>query len=233
MEKAVFNWSGGKDSAFCLYKVLAEKKYRVESLLTTVSKDHQRISMHGVREELLEAQAQLIGIPVRKIGLTEMADLEEYEHQMEMAFVDFKKEGISNSIFGDIFLEDLKLFREKQLSRVGFTAVFPLWKYNTAQLARDFIKAGFKCIIVCVDEKHLDQSFAGRLYDEAFLNDLPDNVDPCGENGEFHTFVFDGPILRKAIDIEKGKVVYRKYPSQKESSFNTGFYYCDLHLKNN
>lgn len=228
MEKAIFNWSGGKDSAFCLYKVLSENKYIVESLLTSVSKDHHRVSMHGVREELLDQQVQSIGTPVKKIWLTEAADLIQYESQMEATLKEFKEAGIVHSIFGDIFLEDLRQYRENQLAKLGFKAIFPLWKYNTRQLAMDFIMAGFKSIVVCVDEKFLDRSFAGREYDKSFLDDLPENVDPCGENGEFHTFVFDGPIFKTEIDFAIGEIVYRKYNAANDPSLNTGFYYCDL-----
>jgi uncharacterized protein (TIGR00290 family) len=228
MEKAIFNWSGGKDSAFCLYKVLTENRYKVEYLLTSVSKDHHRISMHGIREELLDAQAQSIGISVKKVWLTETADHKQYENQMEATLKEFKDTGIMNSLFGDIFLKDIRQYRENQLNKLGFKALFPLWKYNTRKLAIDFIEAGFKSIVVCVDEKFLDRSFAGREYDKSFLEDLPENVDLCGENGEFHTFVFGGPIFKQEINIIKGEVVYRKYSSYTDPLLNTGFYYCDL-----
>lgn len=228
MVKAIFNWSGGKDSAFCLYKVISEKNIRIESLLTTLSKDHQRISMHGVREELLDAQVQSIGIPVKKIWLTESADLLQYENQMEVALTGFKECGITHSVFGDLFLEDLKKYREEQLARLGFKAMFPLWNYNTRQLAKDFIDSGFKSIVVCVDEKKLDRSFAGRFFDESFISDLPADVDPCGENGEFHTFVLDGPVFKHPVAIQPGEIVYKKYNSQHEDLYHTGFYYCEL-----
>jgi uncharacterized protein (TIGR00290 family) len=228
MEKAIFNWSGGKDSAFCLSKVFSEKKYTIESLLTTISKDHQRISMHGVREELLDAQAQSIGIPVKKIGLTESADLAEYENQLTLALNGFKKEGITYSVFGDIFLEDLRKYREEQLAKLGFKAIFPLWNYNTFELAKDFINSGFKSIVVCVDEKKLDRTFSGRIFDMSFINDLPRDVDPCGENGEFHTFVFDGPVFKNPVPLNKGEIVYKKYKTQNGELYNTGFFYFEL-----
>jgi uncharacterized protein (TIGR00290 family) len=228
MKKAVFNWSGGKDSAYCLFKLLKGHEYNIEYLLTTVSEKHNRISMHGVREELLDAQSLSIGIPVKKLFLPENADIVAYENIFLDALQRLKDEGITDSVFGDIFLEDLREYREKQLVRMDITAVFPLWKMDTKKLAHDFINAGFKAIVVCVDERFLDQSFAGREFDLSFLSDLPDNVDFCGENGEFHSFVYDGPIFKDPVKINIGDIVYRKYKSDADPEFTTGFYYCDL-----
>ncbi len=186
--------------------------------------------MHGVRVELMEKQAQSIGLPLFQVRLSEMPSMEEYNQNMGGAWKKFKEEGIAYSIFGDIFLEDLKKYREEQLAQVGLQAVFPIWKRPTTELLRSFIEMGFKAVLVCVNEKYLDRSFAGRLIDESFIRDLPANVDPCGENGEYHSFVFDGPIFKKPVAFSKGEVVYRKYEPAAGSTaeFDTGFFYCDL-----
>ena len=245
-EKIIFNWSSGKDSAFCLYKILQTQEYDVLCLLTSVNEHYQRISMHGVRVELLEAQAESIGLPLIKVQIPEIPTMEIYEKIMTTTLVDLKEKGATASVFGDIFLDDLRKYRENKLSELNLKGVFPLWKIPTDKLIREFIDLGFKTIITCVNEKYLDKSFAGRVIDNDFLNDLPDNVDPCGENGEFHTFVFDGPLFKKPIPFEKGEIVYRKYVAtkQKDNStydcdtdknslddpFNSGFWYCDLLL---
>jgi uncharacterized protein (TIGR00290 family) len=240
--KALFNWSGGKDSSLCLYKMLQSKEYDISYLLTTISKQYNRISQHGVRTELLEQQTNSIGIPLYKLIMPEFPTMEAYNVMMKQTLAKFKNEDISVSIFGDIFLEDLRKYREEKLAEAGFTAVFPLWKMDTKKLVHEFIDLGFKAVIVCVDEKKLDKSFAGREIDESFLNDLPKDVDPCGENGEFHSFVYDGPIFKKHIEFTKGEIVYRTYnpPTQNEDNNDytcgaddakmpvTGFWYCDL-----
>jgi uncharacterized protein (TIGR00290 family) len=228
MKKALFNWSGGKDSSFALYNILKYKDFDIKYLLTTVSKEYRRISIHGVREELLDRQALSIGINLHKIYLPEFPSMEDYNIIMRSEMNSAINEGIEYSVFGDIFLEDLREYREKQLSLIGMKASFPLWKIDTNVLVNDFIKTGFKAIVTSVDERYLDKSYAGRIIDSNFLNDLPTNVDPCGENGEFHSFVFDGPIFRFPLNFEKGEVVYRKYNADKINSQNTGFWYCDL-----
>ena len=237
-EKAILNWSGGKDSAFCLSKILEQQQYEVICLLTSVNERYQRISMHGVRVELLERQAESIGLPLIKLEMPEMPTMEVYESIMEAALKDLKSKGVTASIFGDIFLEDLRKYREGKLSLLNLKGVFPLWKISTSQLIREFIDAGFKAVITCVNEKYLGKSFAGRTIDKEFLNDLPPDVDPCGENGEFHSFVFGGPIFKKPIEFERGEIVYRKYSPAKEenpssnsdsdSPFDNRFWYCDL-----
>jgi len=235
--KAYINWSGGKDSSLALYHTLNDKNYSVEKLLTNVSGEYQRISMHGVREELLEQQAAAIGIPLQKLVLSDQPSMEDYETYMTKAMKKLQQERFTHSVFGDIFLEDLKIYRESQLTKVGMTAVFPLWKRNTTELIHEFIDLGFKTIVVCVNEKYLDKSFCGRIIDEDFIRDLPENVDVCGENGEFHTFVFDGPIFNNPIAFAKGEIIYRKYAAPKQQSDNCfqpavvedyGFYFCDL-----
>ncbi|RTL57172.1 MAG: diphthine--ammonia ligase [Sphingobacteriales bacterium] len=236
MIPAIFNWSGGKDSTLALHRVLAEKKFNIKYLLTTLSEKYQRISMHGVREELLEKQAAAIGIPLKKIYLPENASMSTYNEIMEKTMNEISAENIHDAIFGDIFLEDLKKYREEQLNKVGYTAHFPLWKEDSKALLNEFLQLGYKTILVCINEKQLDKNFAGRIIDSSFPGDLPATVDPCGENGEFHSFVFDGPIFKKPISFTKGKVVRRSYVSTDDDDcfsnnpqpYDTGFYYCDL-----
>jgi uncharacterized protein (TIGR00290 family) len=227
--QAYMNWSGGKDSALCLYKILQGGKYNVSHLLTSVNAAHNRISMHGVRRSLLEAQAKAIGIPLQTIELPEQPGMEEYEAQMAGNVLQLKQAGCTHAIFGDIFLEDLKLYREQKLQQLGIECIFPLWKIDTTLLVKEFIKLGFKSIIVCVNDNYLDKSFCGRVIDEDFLNDLPANVDPCGENGEFHSFVFEAPIFKHPIPITKGEIVYKQYDAPNTAgSDKYGFYFCDI-----
>ena len=235
--KLFFNWSGGKDSSLALYHLLKGRNYSVEKLLTNISGDYHRVSMHGVREELLQQQAEAIGIPLQKLILPHEPSMSEYEKCMTETMAILKKEKFTHSAFGDIFLEDLKAYREKQLAAIGMKAVFPLWKRDTTELINEFIDLGFKTIVVCVNEKFLDKSFCGRISDSDFIKDLPENVDVCGENGEFHTFVFDGPIFKNKIEFTKGEIIMRKYPAPKQQSDNCfqntiaeeyGFYFCDL-----
>ena len=237
--KSFFNWSGGKDSALALYHTLRNKNYLVEKLLTNINKQYGRISMHGVREELLEQQATAIGIPLQKLVLPDQPSMAHYEEQMMQTMWQLQQEEFTHSMFGDIFLEDLKKYRETQLAKVNMTAVFPLWKKDTTELIREFIDLGFKTIVVCVKADLLDESFAGRIIDEDFLKDLPGNVDPCGENGEFHTFVFDGPVFQKPVLFKPGEKVFREYKApanDKDECFTNrprtlasiGFWFCDL-----
>ena len=240
MKKALFNWSSGKDSALALYKILQNPEFEINYLLTSVNQQFQRISMHGVRVELLEQQAQSIGIPLEVMQIPEMPTMEVYEDVMQKTLEKLKNKGITHSVFGDIFLEDLRKYREDKLAKMGFEGVFPIWKIPTKELIQEFIALGFKTIVVCVNERYLDKSFAGRIIDQQFIDDLPENVDVCGENGEFHTFTFDGPIFKKPIDFKTGEIVYRKYEKPKQESSNTacdtndtsaydyGFWYCDL-----
>lgn len=240
MKKALFNWSSGKDSALALYKILQNPEFEINCLLTSVNQQFQRISMHGVRVELLKQQAENIGIPLEIMQIPEMPTMEVYENVMQQTLEKLKKKGITHSVFGDIFLEDLRQYREDKLAIMGFEGVFPIWKIPTQDLIQEFIALGFKTIVVCVNERYLDKSFVGRVIDQQFIDDLPENVDVCGENGEFHTFSFDGPIFQKPINFEIGEVVYRKYEKPKQDSSNTacdtddktafdyGFWYCDL-----
>jgi len=221
MNSAFMNWSGGKDSSLCLHRVLEEGHYRVETLLTNVNTAHNRISMHGVRRELLEAQAAAIGIPLQTVELSEQPGMEEYEQATAAKVADLKRQGCTHALFGDIFLEDLRLYREEKLQRQDIRCIFPLWEISTRELMQEFLEKGFKAIVVCVNSRFLDQQFCGRLIDASFVRDLPENVDPCGENGEYHSFVFEGPLFKKAIPFQKGEVVFREYQSE-------GFYFCDL-----
>jgi uncharacterized protein (TIGR00290 family) len=229
MIKAYFNWSGGKDSALALWTVLQRKKYSIEYLLTSMNSFHNRVSMHGVRRELVVAQARSINIPLITLELPEQPDMIEYETAMRNQVTWFKNQGITHGVFGDIFLEDLKRYREEKLAVVGIDCVFPIWKKDTKQLMDSFIDEGFKAIVVCVSERDLDKSFCGRDIDKSFCRELPPTVDPCGENGEFHTFVYDGPIFTKPVHFERGDVVSRTYRAPENAAEQQyGFYFCDL-----
>jgi uncharacterized protein (TIGR00290 family) len=210
MRKPVlFCWSGGKDSAMALHALLQWSDIHVTALLTTVAEGFNRISMHGVRRELLERQAESIGLPLHEVLIPPQCVNPIYEARMEEALRAHYDKGVRTVAFGDIFLEDLRAYREKNLARIGMTALFPIWKRDTRELIRVFHSAKFRAITVCVDSKVLDRSFAGRELDEAFFRDLPPQADPCGENGEFHTFVFDGPIFCSPVSIRAGEIIER------------------------
>lgn len=238
MNKAYLNWSSGKDAALSLYYANKQDNYKVEKLHTTLNTDVDRVTMHGVRKELLLKQAEKLGLPIEVSELSSETSMEDYNTKMRVATDSLKKEGFTHSVFGDIFLEDLKAYREEQLQSVGIKAIFPLWKRNTKELISEFIDLGFKAIIVCTNSKYLEDSFCGRIIDKSFLTDLPENVDPCGENGEFHTFVFDGPVFKSPVEFEIGEKVKRSYkPSEKDddncfqdnaASWDTEFCFCDL-----
>lgn len=230
IKKTFINWSGGKDCSLALYRIMQSKDYEIKSLLTTVSQKYQRISMHGVRISLLEAQVDRIGLPLKKIFMPEEPSLNTYNKLMYHALSDLRKNDINTAVFGDIYLEDLRTYREKQLKSAGLNAIFPLWKTSTKQLASDFIQSGFKAIVVCIDESKLGKSFTGRDFNQTFINELPENIDPCGENGEFHTFVYDGPIFKKPVNFKKGDIVYRTYKSPKKTKDEMGFWFCDLQV---
>jgi uncharacterized protein (TIGR00290 family) len=208
-EPILFCWSGGKDSALALHTLLNKNETHIAALLTTVSEGYDRISMHGVRRELLRCQAESLRLPLHEVFIPPQCGNPIYEARMEEALLMYFKQGIRRVAFGDIFLEDLRLYREKNLARVAMQALFPVWKRDTRDLIRDFHAARFRAVAVCIDSKVLDPSFAGRDLDESFFADLPPGVDPCGENGEFHTFVFDGPIFARPVDFTLGEVVQR------------------------
>lgn len=204
------NWSGGKDSALALYKALAEG-VPVAALVTSVNTVTGRISMHGVRRELLEQQAAAIGLPLYTIELPEMPGMQAYEDAVHKIHEQLKEQRFTHGVFGDIFLQDLKKYRQELLAKDGLECLFPIWKMDTKDLLQQFIEAGFKAIIVCVNSAYLDQSFCGRMLDKSFLNHLPSNIDTCGENGEYHSFVFDGPFFFKPIHFKKGEVIFKEY----------------------
>lgn len=238
MKKAFLNWSSGKDSAYALYLLQQQKEYSVEKLVTSVNSETNRVSMHGLRKELLLQQAESIGLPLHIISLPGNVSMSVYNEVMQKETDLLKSEGFTHSVFGDIFLEDLRKYREQQLQKAGLQAVFPLWKKNTSELMNEFLKAGFKAITVSVNSKVLDSSFCGRIIDNEFLADLPSGVDPAGENGEFHSFVFDGPNFKFPVAFRKGEVVEKTYEpskkmddncfSDKQENWDTRFWYCDL-----
>lgn len=216
----LFCWSGGKDSAMALRALQQQGQLRVASLLTTVTEGYERISMHGVRRSLLARQAESLGLPLHEVKIPPECVNPVYEARMRDALLQEKRNGVGHVAFGDIFLQDLREYRERNLAQVEMTAIFPIWKRDTRELASEFCSNGFRAIAVCIDSKKLSREFAGRELDESFFRDLPAGVDPCGENGEFHTFVYDGPIFASAIAVERGEVVERD-----------GFYFCDLKEK--
>jgi uncharacterized protein (TIGR00290 family) len=216
-EDVLFCWSGGKDSAMALHALRAARDYRVTALLTTVTEVYDRISMHGVRRALLERQAESIGLPLHPVLIPPQCINATYEARMKEALSHHFARGVRSVAFGDIFLEDLRVYREKNLAQAGMQALFPIWKRDTRELAREFVRLGFRAITVCIDPRVLDASFAGRELDASFFADLPPGVDPCGENGEFHTYVFDGPVFKVPIAFRVGEKVLRD-----------GFCFCDL-----
>ena len=213
----LMSWSGGKDSCLALYDILRVPDYRVTALLTTITRDYDRISIHGVRRGLLERQAKSLGLPLHQVLISKDATNEEYEMKMGEAFSGYSKQGIDSIVFGDLFLEDVRTYREEFLARHNMRGLFPVWKRDTTLFIKEFIELGFKAVVTCVDSSVLDKSFAGRMIDEAFISSLPAGVDPCGENGEFHSFVFDGPIFNEAVRFSLGETVLRK-----------SFWFCDL-----
>lgn len=217
-EKVLFCWSGGKDSARSLYEITKNGNIEIVALLTTVTSGYERISMHGVREALLEKQVDSLGLPLEKIYISPSASNDEYEQKMKEALEEYRERGVFKVAFGDIFLEDLKKYRENNLSQIGMEGLFPIWKKDSRELAETFIRLGFKAVITCVDSHVLDKSFSGRNFDMGFLSDLPSGVDPCGENGEFHSFVHNGPIFKEPVIFSKGDVIIR----------DNRFYFCDL-----
>ena len=236
-QKVIFSWSGGKDSAYCLNKVLNEGKYEVVYLLTTLNADFKRISMHGIKEELLDAQCESIGIPQLKVWVSQGSN-DEYEDQMRAILFNAKEEGIDAIVFGDIFLDDLRKYREQNMAKVGMKAIFPIWKIDTKELIKDFIGSGFETILCCVNDAYLDESWVCRKIDAQFLNELPNFVDSCGENGEYHTFCYAGPIFKKDFQIIEKEKVYKPLPPEvidsicvSESVYKTkGFWFIELDL---
>ena len=238
-EQALMSWSGGKDSALALYHALRDPRYHVAHLLTSVNAHYERVSMHGVRLALLEAQASRLGLPLAQLRLPEMPDMATYDAALGASLAALRAQGVGTAVYGDIFLEDLRAYREAQLARAGLRGEFPLWQRASGDILREFWALGFQAIVVCVNDRYLDASFCGRLLDEAFVRDLPPGVDVCGENGEYHSFVFDGPDFSAPIAFTVGERVRRTYaphagraasPAADAAAdpFAAGFWYYDL-----
>ncbi|HUB84275.1 MAG TPA: hypothetical protein VL971_01175 [Rhizomicrobium sp.] len=207
MRKAFVSWSSGKDSAFAFHE--ASRDFAIAGVLTTVNSAYDRVAMHGVREALLDAQVAALGVPAIKVPIPSPCPNAVYEARMEEACARIKEQGIGHIIFGDLFLEDIRAYRVEKLAAAGLEPVFPLWKRDTAKLAREMIESGLVAHLTCIDPRKLDRSFAGRRFDETLLRDLPDGIDPCGENGEFHTVVTAGPMFKAPIPVRVGEVVER------------------------
>ena len=231
MKKAIFNWSGGKDSAFALGEVLMKKEYDISFLMTSIGQKNRRVSMHGVREELMLEQAKAIGLPITFLELPEQPDMETYEKHLTALMQKAKSDGIEESIFGDIFLEDLRAYREKQLKQIGFHAVFPLWKRNTSFLIQEFIEKGYKTIITAVDASKLTKDFVGEVITKELIKELPKNVDPCGENGEFHSFVINAPYFNSPLEIKTEEPILKKYHHD-HPEVSSEFWFCPILTKN-
>ena len=232
LQKLYFNWSSGKDSALALYYLMQNKQYSIEKLLTSMNSHYNRISMHGVHRKVYNAQVKSIGIPAMTIELPENTDMELYEQKLSEVIQTLKEENFTHCGFGDIFLQDLRNYREKQLQPFNITPVFPLWGRETRELVYKFLELGFKTIIVSAMDSHLNSDFVGQIIDKSLINALPKHVDPCGENGEFHTFCFDGPIFQYPIDIKTGEKIHKTYTTQNDgnSDKKTGVWYCDILL---
>ncbi len=215
----LLSWSGGKDSALSLREIARSGRYNVKVLLTTVTEGFDRVSMHGVRRDVLRAQASSLGLPLEEVWIPKNSSNEIYEARMKAALTRYKERGVEEVAFGDLFLRDIRAYREERLAQLGMRGIFPLWGRDTGGLAREFVEAGFRAVLCCVDPRKLSKEFCGMEFDTAFLESIPSSVDPCGENGEFHTFVYDGPIFSKRIPVSRGEVVLRD-----------GFYFADLTL---
>lgn len=216
-ERIAISWSGGKDSCFALYKLLQSDKYIVDSLFTTITEEYSRISIHGVRESLLEKQAESLGFSLRKVYIPAQCSNEIYQERMNGMLDSLKKDGVSAVMFGDILLEDVKEYRESQVLAQSMKGIFPLWGLNTEALIKEFLSLGFQTVTTCIDTEKLSDTFLGRMIDESFLKELPASVDPCGENGEFHTFCFNGPLFKDKVDFTIGEKVDKGR-----------FHFCDL-----
>jgi uncharacterized protein (TIGR00290 family) len=217
VKPVLMSWSGGKDSCLALYEIQKSSNYRVAALLTTITRETDRISMHGVRRALLERQATSLSLPLHQVLISKGANNEEYETAMAQAFNEYHQKGVDSVVFGDLFLEEIRAYREQFLARHGMKGLYPVWQRNTTSFIKKFIELGFKAVLSCVDSKTLDKSFAGKTIDDDFIASLPVNVDPCGENGEFHTFVYVGPNFAKPVEFSLGEVILRE-----------GFWFRDL-----
>ena len=217
-DRILVGWSGGKDSAMTLYELKKMKNIEIAALLTTVTEGYDRISMHGVRRDLLVQQADALGFPLEEIPIPQACTNEIYEQRMQETLQKCQVQGITTAAFGDLFLQEVRSYREERMNRIGMRCMFPVWKRPTPEFAQEFINLGFRAVVVCVDTTAIGGEFAGREYDRDFIKDLPAGADPCGENGEFHTFVCDGPIFSRPIQVQRGEKVLRE----------NRFFYCDL-----
>ncbi|WP_128543420.1 Dph6-related ATP pyrophosphatase [Larkinella soli] len=237
-KKAIVSWSGGKDSALALFYAQQNPELEIVGLMTSVNERFGRVSMHGVRTKLIQAQADALRLPLQFVRFSGEVSLEIYNATMQKTFAALRDEGISRVVYGDIFLEDLKQYRERQLERAGLQGVFPLWKKDSGNIMEEFLALGFRTVLVCLNENHLPEPWAGRELDLSAVQELPASVDPCGENGEYHTFVFDGPTFSRPVKFIKGEVIRRTYePSgstdchadtEARQRWDTGFIFQDL-----
>jgi uncharacterized protein (TIGR00290 family) len=229
--KTVLNWSSGKDAALAYYLLQQSEEYEVVQLLTTVNHDHDRVMMHGLHETMLDAQVAMMGIDVKKVKLPASPNDEIYKNAMLQALDELKQEGITTAAFGDIFLEDLRHYREHQLEQAGFDAIFPVWQKCQIGMVHTMKEIGLEAVVVCVNEKYLGKEFLGRKVDPDFLQDLPDNVNPCGEHGEFHTYVYNAPYFKAPVKYKQGEIVYKRYDEENVgTNWDKGFYFLDLIL---
>ena len=209
MPKAVVSWSSGKDCAFALHQVRIEGRIDVIGLLTTLNEENDRIAMHGVRKELLQMQLEALDLPAEMVMLLMPCDDETYRQRVGLTVEKLRERGVKQVIFGDLFLEDIRQYREEQMQNSGLDPVFPLWQRDTNQLCRDMVESGLQAVVTCIDQRVLSADYLGRRYDHQFLDDLPDDIDPCGENGEFHTLVTAGPMFSRPIAVRIGEKVLR------------------------
>lgn len=232
-EKVILSWSGGKDASYALYHLLKSNEYEVVGLLTTINGNLKRVSMHGVHEDMIKLQAEKLNLPLHIVYVYE-ANNEEYEKAMENYLLKLKTQNINTIAFGDIFLEDLKAYREKKMSSIGMRAIFPLWKRNTKELIHEMIELNFKTITCCIQSSLSEHDFLGKIINEEFIAKLPSGIDPCGENGEFHTFCFSGPIYPQTILIQTAEKVHKTYSfvNEKGENCESGFWYIEIQPQN-
>ena len=215
--KVILSWCSGKDRASALHVLRADPRVELVGLLTSVNQTLSRVAMHAVREGLLEAQAAALGLPLTKVYIPQPCSNAEYEAAMRAAVAAARQAGVTHMAFGDLFLEDIRAYREEKLAGSGIEPLFPIWGRPTAELSREMVDAGLRAVVTCVDPKQLDASFAGRIYDSSLLDDLPDGVDPCGERGEMHSFAYAGPMFAEPLRVTTGEIVERD-----------GFVYADV-----
>lgn len=234
-KKVIFSWSGGKDSTLCLHHLLQNNEFEVCYLLTSINGNNKRVSLHGIHQTLIEEQSKSIGIPLKIVYVFE-ANNEEYEKQMREVLMQVKSEGIDTVVFGDIFLEDLRNYREDNLTKIGMNAFFPLWKKNTMQLVLEFIELNYKTVLCCVNDAYLTKNDVGKEITNSLIDNLPIDVDACGENGEYHTFCYSGPIFKKPIKIMLGEKIHKPLDLKFQTpdcnnKITTGFWYNEIELK--